>query len=103
MNCQQCKQRMYPEDPTKPVLFGDLILRPICETCSKPEEERNKEDLEKRVEVLEEWFAEQPILVTDNRYKQLKEGLGRTQRLVKTLLENLKEHTDKAKRKSKYD
>jgi hypothetical protein len=41
MNCTECKERLYPENPEVPFYdpHGRKYLPPLCQSCSEPKEE----------------------------------------------------------------
>jgi len=40
VTCQECKDRLYPENPTVPQRINDRHLKPLCYGCSQYEPSR---------------------------------------------------------------
>jgi hypothetical protein len=58
MNCQECKGRLYPTDPTVGFSHEGRYYPPLCEGCpnqNSPEQEIER--LKNRIEKLEELVA----------------------------------------------
>jgi len=51
MNCQECKDRMYPENPSQPFLLNGKYLRPICESCPYYSPEKQEPEILEPTEI----------------------------------------------------
>jgi hypothetical protein len=95
--CQECKERMWPEDPSKPFYVGfnskfrsisplSGCIPPLCHGCS--------------------YYKEERIFNNTNTHMSLssfpQDALIPLRAQVKYLENKLNEHIDKSKRKSKY-
>jgi hypothetical protein len=94
ITCEECKRRLYPEDPT--VRVGRYHLSTCEHYCNKPQSERDLEQLKNDVGLIKATHEIPDI----PEVRQLKYRVEQAKAGYLHLQNKLNEHIDKSKKKT---